>query len=145
MSGTPTRTGILDTNAVVLLARLDTSELPERPLITAVTLAELTVGPLVADDLSERAVRQARLQDAEAAYSPIPFDAACARAYGSIAASLHKAGRKASARALDALIAATAIARGLPLYTCNPRDFAGIDGLDLRVLTHPDARGRGAD
>lgn len=138
MSGTLARTGILDTNAVVLLARLDTSQLPERPLITAVTLAELTVGPLVTDDLSERAVRQARLQDAEAAYHPIPFDAACARAYGSIAASLHKAGRKASARALDALIAATAIAHGLPLYTCNPRDFARIDGLDLRPLTHPD-------
>jgi predicted nucleic acid-binding protein len=129
---------VLDTNALVLIGRLDPDQLPDQPLITAITLAELSVGPLVTDDPTERAVRQVRLQDVEASYGPIPFDAACARAYGSVAASLHRSGRKTTARALDALIAATAMANGLPLFTCNARDFAGIDGLDVRPLTHPD-------
>ncbi|MGQ0466781.1 MAG: type II toxin-antitoxin system VapC family toxin [Sporichthyaceae bacterium] len=132
------RSGLIDTNAVILMARLDTDELPERPLISAVTLAELSVGPLIADDPREQAVRQVRLQDAEASYDPIPFDNDCARAYGAVVTSLRRAGRKSSARALDALIAATAIANGLPVYTCNPADFTGIDGLDVRPLTHPD-------
>ena len=43
--------------------------------------------------------------------------------------SYRRAGRKVSARTYDALIAATALAHGLPLYTANPDDFAGIDGL----------------
>jgi tRNA(fMet)-specific endonuclease VapC len=74
---------------------------------------------------------------AERVHQPLAFDAACALAYGSVAASLHRAGHKSTARAFDTMIAATAIAYGLPLYTCNGRDFVGIDGLDLRVMAHP--------
>lgn len=130
-------TGILDTNAVVLLERLDTRELPEHPVITAVTLAELSVGPLVAEDPIERAARQTRLQTVEAAFDPLPFDAAAARAFGSVAAALRRSGRKPAARAFDAMIAATALAHGLSLYTANARDFAGIDGLVVLSLTIP--------
>ena len=126
--------GILDTSTVILLARLtDATVLPGEPLITAVTLAELSVGPLVTDDDSVRAARQAHLQQAETDFDPLPFDAEAARAFGRVAASLRRSGRKVSARAYDAMIAATAIANALPVYTCNPSDFAGID--DLRV--HP--------
>jgi hypothetical protein len=82
----------------------------------------------------------AHVQQAEADFDPLPFDAAAARAFGQVAASLRRSGRKPAARALDALIAATAIANGLPLYTCNPGDFAGIDGLALRPVTVPDPR-----
>jgi predicted nucleic acid-binding protein len=131
--------GVLDTNALILLGRMDPAELPDKPVITAVTLAELSVGPLVTDDDHERATRQACLQEVEAAFEPLPFDASAARVFGRVAADLRRSGRKPSARALDALIAATAIANDLPLYTCNPRDFAGIDDLSVIELTHPDA------
>ena len=131
-------TGVLDTSALVLLDRLDTADLPERPQITTVSLAELSVGPLATDDPSERAIRQIRLQEVEASFDPLPFDAAAARAFGRVAAELRRAGRKPAARAFDALIAATAISNALDLYTCNPRDFEGIDGLHMVAVPHPD-------
>jgi tRNA(fMet)-specific endonuclease VapC len=133
-----TERGILDTSAVVLLCRLHERDLPEQPVITAVTLAELSVGPLVATTRKERAARQAVLQQAEADFQPLAFDADSARAFGRVAASLRAAGRKGQARTYDAMIAATAIANQLPLYTVNPDDFCGIDGLDLRSVPHPD-------
>lgn len=105
--------------------------LPAEPRITAITLAELSVGPLVAGSEEERAARQAHLQQAEAEFDPLPFDAAAARAFGRVAASLRRSGRKPAARAYDALIAATALANGLPVYTCNPEDFAGIGELEV--------------
>lgn len=124
--------GLLDTNTVIMLSRVpDAAFLPHEPLITAITLAELSVGPLVASTDEERAARQAHVQQAEADFVPLPFDAAAARAFGRVAASLRRAGRKASARAYDAMIAATALANDLPVYTCNPDDFAGIDGLQV--------------
>lgn len=131
--------GILDTSTVILLSRLkDPSVLPNKPVITAVTLAELSVGPLVAQGDAERAARQAHLQQAEADFEPLPFDAAAGRAFGQVAADLRNSGRKASARAYDALIAAIAISRGLPLYTANPEDFRGIKNLQLVEVPHPD-------
>ena len=142
---TAARSGLLDTSTVILLPRLlDASSLPEHPLISVVTLAELAVGPLVAQDEAERAVRQAHLQQAEADFDPLPFDAAAARAFGQVAASLRRSGRKPSARAYDAMIAAIAIANGLPLYTCNADDFAGIDGLEVVAVPHPDVAPRQA-
>ncbi len=131
------RTGLLDTSVVILLDQLDAADLPAEPLITTISLAELSVGPLATDDPSERASRQARLQEVEASFDPMPFDAAAARAFGRVAASLRAAGRKPAARAFDALIAATALANELDLYTCNPRDFDGIDGLDVVAIRHP--------
>lgn len=129
--------GLLDTSVVIILEQLETASLPERPLISAITLAELSVGPLVASD-NERAIRQARLQRVEADFEPLPFGADAARAFGQVAASLRRSGRKATARTYDAMIAAVAIANGLPLYTSNPRDFRDIDG--LRVVTVEVAR-----
>lgn len=129
--------GLIDTSTLILLARLDPDDLPETPLISAVTLAELSVGSLVAPDDIERARRQEHLQQAETDFEPLPFDRTAARAFGSVAASLRARGRKPAARAYDALIAATAVAASLPLYTCNPDDFTGIDGLDLRAVPMP--------
>lgn len=132
--------GLLDTSTVILLGRLSAPDvLPQQSLISAISLAELSVGPLVTADGGEKAARQAHLQQAEADFDPMPFDAACARAFGRVAASLRRAGRKPAARAYDALIAATAVAEGLPLYTCNPRDFEGIQDLEVRLVPHPDA------
>ena len=133
--------GILDTSTVILLPRLtDPQTLPLRPMITAITLAELSVGPLVASTDTERARRQAHVQQAEADFDALPFDQAAARAFGRVASDLRKAGRKTSARAYDALIAATAIANGLPLYTANPDDFKAIN--DLEVIPVPVPNGR---
>lgn len=129
------RRGMLDTSTVILLGRVtDSNQLPDDSVISAITLAELSVGPLVATDAAERAARQAHLQQAEADFAVVPFDAAAARAFGAVAAGLRASGRKPAARAYDALIAATAIANGLPLYTANPADFTGIDRLDVRVV-----------
>lgn len=131
--------GILDTSTVIALSSLADAgaPLPDTSLITAVTLAELSVGPLVAHDQTERSTRQARLQQVEADFEPIPFDASAARAFGRVSASLRRAGRKPTARAFDAMIAAIAIANDLPLYTCNPADFAGIDGLSVIAVPEP--------
>jgi tRNA(fMet)-specific endonuclease VapC len=130
--------GVLDTSTVIRLGQIDDPALlPAEPLITAVTLAELSVGPLVATDEGERAARQAHLQQAESDFEPLAFDAPAARAFGLVAASLRRAGRKPAARTYDAMIAATAIANDLPVYTCNPDDFSGIDGLDVVAVPVP--------
>jgi len=134
-----TRQGILDTSTLILLGRITNSEdLPNEALITTVTLAELSAGPLIATTDEERSARQAHLQAAEADFEPLTFDAAAARAFGSVAASLRRRGRKPSARAYDAMIAATAVANDLPVYTCNPVDFGDIDNLDVISVPHPD-------
>lgn len=133
--------GMLDTSTVILLGRLDDpADLPEESVVSAITLAELSVGPHVARTVTERIARQAHLQQAESDFDAIAFDAAAARAFGRVAACLRSAGRKPEARAYDALIAASAIAEGVPLYTCNPDDFAGIEELDVRPIPHPDHR-----
>lgn len=128
--------GVLDTSAVIALPNLASSDqLPALPLITTITLAELSVGPLVAVDPAERDRRQRVLQQAEADFEALAFDAAAARAFGAVAAGLRRAGRKPAARAYDAMIAAIAVSAGLPVYTANPTDFTGIDGLEVVELT----------
>ena len=130
---------MLDTSTVILLGRLaNPAGLPDESVVSVITLAELSVGPHVARTARERVARQAHLQQAEADFETIPFDAAAARAFGRVAASLRAGGRKPAARAYDALIAATAIANRLPLYTCNPDDFAAIDELTVHPVPHPD-------
>jgi hypothetical protein len=117
---------------VISLPRItDPDALPDEPLITTVTLAELTVGPLVAADPAERGRRQAVLQQAEADFVPLPFDDAAARAFGAVVVAMRSTGRKRAARGIDALIAAIAVANDLPVHTCNPRDFEDIDRLHV--------------
>lgn len=131
--------GVLDTSTVILLSRLgDPEMLPHEPSVTTVTLAELSVGPLVTDDPDERAARQAHLQQAEADFDPLPFDAAAARAFGRVAADLRTAGHTTRARAYDALIAAIAVSQDLPIYTVNPDDFDHVSGLAVVAVPHPD-------
>jgi len=129
--------GILDTSTLILAERLSPDDLPAYPTITAVTLAELTAGTLAATDPAEKATRLARLERAVAGFEPLVFGTVAARAYGAVADSMRRAGRKPTARAFDALIAATAIANNLPLYTCNPSDFQAIDGLIVISVAHP--------
>jgi predicted nucleic acid-binding protein len=115
---------------VIDLGRIDPADLPRDLAISAVTLAELAAGPHVTEDADERARRQDRLQRSEATFEPLPVDAAVARAYGRVYARVAAAGRKARGRrAFDLLIAATALAAELPLYTRNPDDFAELGGL----------------
>ena len=130
--------GLLDTSTLLLLPQLsDATALPVEPLISTITLAELSVGPLVAGTDAERAARQAHLQQAEADFDPLPFDAAAARAFGQVAAALRHAGRKPAARSYDAMIAAVAIANALPLFTSNPDDFVAITQLRVMEVPHP--------
>mgnify|MGYP001585107459 CR=1 FL=1 len=122
--------GLADTSVVIGLEAIDPSRLPAEVAISAVTLAELAAGPHATSDTIERARRQDRLQRAEASFDPIPVDAATARAYGVAYAAVLARGRKARGpRAFDLLIAATAIAANLPLYTANADDLGGLDEL----------------
>ncbi len=123
--------GIVDTSVVIELDRLDPGALPSELAVSALTLAELAGGPHATGEPAERARRQDRLQRAEATFEPIPFDASVARVYAAVADT----GRKARGRrAVDLLIAASAVATGLPLYTRNPSDFQGLERL-LEVVT----------
>jgi predicted nucleic acid-binding protein len=140
VSGSDSRLGrgILDTSTVISLPRItDPNVLPDEPLITTVTLAELTVGSLAAADPEERWRRQALLQQAEADFVPLPFDEAAARAFGAVAMTLRSTGRKRAARGVDAMIAAIAVANDLPIHTCNPRDFEDIDRLHVVPVAVP--------
>lgn len=122
--------GLLDTSVVIDLERLDPSKLPIEVAVSVLTMAELAAGPHAASDADERGRRQDRLQRAEAAFDPLPFDGEAARAYGRVYAAVTAFGRKArGARAVDLLIAATACAASLPLYTRNGADFEGLDDL----------------
>ncbi|MDP1819548.1 MAG: type II toxin-antitoxin system VapC family toxin [Acidimicrobiales bacterium] len=124
------RRGLLDTSVVIDIELLDPSQLPAEVAVSALTLAELAAGPHATTDPDERGRRQDRLQRAEATFDPLPFDTDAARAYGRIFSAVMATGRKASgARAVDLLIAATALAARLPLYTRNADDFLALDGL----------------
>jgi predicted nucleic acid-binding protein len=124
------RQGILDTSVVIDLESLEPARLPVEVAVSAITMAELAAGPHATSDAHERSRRQDRLQRAEAAFDPLPFDANAARAYGRIFAAVVATGRKArGARAVDLLIAATALAADLPVYTRNGDDFRSLAGL----------------
>jgi predicted nucleic acid-binding protein len=122
--------GILDTSVVIDLESIEVRRLPAELAITAITMAELAAGPHAGTDADEQARRQDRLQRAEAAFDPLPFDNECARAYGRVYAAVARAGRKTrGARAVDLLIAATALAADLPVYTRNGSDFRALEAL----------------
>jgi len=119
--------GVLDTSVVVDHDLIDPQLLPDESAISAVTLAELAAGPHATDDDEERTRRQDRLQWAASTWDPLPFDEDAARAYARVFAATRAAGRSSRTRVADLLIAATAAAQGLPLYTRNAADFAGLD------------------
>jgi predicted nucleic acid-binding protein len=130
--------GIIDTSVVIDLEQIDPAELPSELAISAVTLAELAAGPHATEDPWERARRQDRLQRTEATFEPLPLDGAVARGYGRVYAAVAAAGGRARGRrAFDLLIAATALATELPLYTRNPDDFEELDGLVEVVAVQP--------
>lgn len=140
-TGQPSQ-GMLDTNILILRRWVNPAELPDEMAISAITLAELSAGPhqVRPDDEqaryhehAERARRLDVLQRAENEFDPIPFGAEAARAYGRVTAAVMDAGRSPRRRAVDLMIASTAIAAGLPLFTTNPGDFAGLDDL-LQII-----------
>src|SRR5262245_30354622 len=130
--------GMLDTDILIMRRWVDAAELPDEMAISAITLAELSAGPhLVRPDReqteyyehAERARRLDVLQRAENEFDAIPFDSEAARAFGQVTAAVAAAGRTPRRRTADLMIASTAIAAGLPLFTTDPNDFAGLNGL----------------
>lgn len=127
--------GLLDTSTVLRLHELDEEDLPVDAAISTITLAELSLGPLVAVDDDERAARLAQLQRADVDYGePLPFDVEAARPFAQVAADIRKAGRRPKTRAFDAPIAATAKSAQLPLYTFNADGFTGLRGVEIVAL-----------
>jgi len=121
---------LVDTSVIIDLDRIPLAALPVEMTISAMTLAELAAGPHATNDPKERAQRQERLQYVEATFEPLPVNAYVARAYGKVYAAVADSGRKARGRrSIDLLIAATAVAEGLPLYTRNAEDFSGLAAL----------------
>jgi predicted nucleic acid-binding protein len=126
--------GLLDTSVVIdwhdpsVIAGL-----PDEMAISAITAAELAAGPLLAATTIEAAKRQARLQEVESCLEPIPFDNGAARSYGLVVAAIMAHGRRPRSRFADLLIAATAHANRLDLYSRNAEDFAGLEDL-VRVV-----------
>lgn len=122
--------GLVDTSVVIDLDQIAAERLPQELVVSALTMAELAAGPHATADYTERARRQDRLQRAEATFDPLPFDGEAARSYGRVYAAVIETGRKARGpRAVDLLIASSALAAGLPLYTRNVDDFRGLDDL----------------
>ena len=126
---TETRKGLLDTSVVIDHDVIEPSLLPDESAIAAITLAELAAGPHASNDEQERARRQDRLQWAATSWDPLPFDAGAARAYGMVFAAARTAGRSSRTRVADLMIASTAVANGLTLYTRNPSDFVGLESI----------------
>lgn len=127
--------GLLDTSVVVELTDfISSGQLPLESDISSITLAELSVGPLVAKTPQEQSARQSVLQLVEASFDPLPFDETTARVFGRVAAQLRNSGRKTKARAFDALIASVAIQHELPLFTKNPQDFQDIQDLEVVAI-----------
>jgi predicted nucleic acid-binding protein len=124
----PTR-GLLDTSVVIDHDVIDPGLLPDQSAIAAITLAELSAGPHATEDKDERARRQDRLQWATATWDPLPFDAEAARMYGRLFAAARAAGQKSRSRLADLLVASTAAANSLPVYTRNPSDFDALKGI----------------
>ena len=125
--------GVLDTSVLIDHDRITVEQLPDESAITAVTLAELAAGPHASENKDERARRQDRLHWATATWDPLPFDAESARMYGRVFAAARAAGQSSRARLADLLIASTAAANGLPLFTRNPSDFAALKRI-LKVV-----------
>jgi len=128
-SGSRSPLGLVDTNVLIQLVRLDPNDLPDEIVISAVSLAEISAGPHRTTDVAERARRTSVLQHVEATFEPLPFDAAAARAFGQVSAAVLAVGRKTRSRLADLMIASVAVSNGLPLYTSNPDDFRGLDVL----------------
>lgn len=126
--------GLLDTSVVIdwhdpTVVRA----LPDEMAISAITAAELAAGPHLAQTRGEAAKRQARLQEVEATMEPIRFDGTAVRSYGLVVSAVARKGRTPRSRFADLLIAATAHANGLDLYTRHGGDFLGLDDL-VRVI-----------
>lgn len=130
------RQGLFDTNILIHWAQLDPAALPQDGAITTITIAELAAGVHAARDAAARGERLEKLQRAESVFEPLPFDIAAARAYGRVIAAVRAAGRSPRARVADQMIASIAVARGLPVFTTNPKDYAGLDDL-VAILDVP--------
>jgi len=120
-------TGLLDTSVVLG----PSPTLPDEVAISVITIAELKLGVLVAASALERASRLERLVELERTYSPLPVDDDVASAYATIVAAERERGRKP--RAMDALIAATALARDLTLYT-RDQALAGLSSVRVELV-----------
>ena len=118
--------GLLDTSVVIDLELIPEDKLPLQSAVAAITLAELGAGVHTTRDAGERGARLTRLQVVEATIVSLPFDAAAARHYSHLVSLVVSAGQKHRPRRVDLLIAATARANGLPMYTRNPKDLRSV-------------------
>jgi predicted nucleic acid-binding protein len=124
--GAVNRRGVLDTS--VLIAD-DITPIPGELAISIVSIAELQFGVLVAKSPEAQALRLARLSAIQRRFEALPVDEAVADSYARLAAAAVRAGRQPRARAMDLLIAATAVAHSAVVYTRNADDFIGLEKL----------------
>jgi predicted nucleic acid-binding protein len=109
--------GLLDTS--VFIAREDErplGELPARVTVSVVTIGELELGVLSAQDAASRARRGDTLALAKTA-EPVPISESVMGAWARLVVDCRSAGLQRTVKLTDALIAATAIDLGLPVVT----------------------------
>lgn len=144
MADRPAAQGLVDTNVVILREWIRKDQLPSEIAISAVTLAELSAGPLCvvgegAEARAERSRRSLILQWAESSFDPIPFEEQAARVYGQLVGAVLSSGRTPRRRHADLQLAATAVVNGLPLFTTNPTDFIGLeDWVNVVAIPRPE-------
>ncbi|MFJ9775551.1 type II toxin-antitoxin system VapC family toxin [Kitasatospora sp. NPDC101157] len=127
--------GLLDTCVVIDLPQIDPRLLPVDAALSSIVLAELAQGVAMAKDPVQMLARAQRLADVEAEFAALPFDREAARRFGTLVALTIQAERDPRPRRMDLMIAATAAAHGLPLYTRNGADFAGLErGVEVIVV-----------
>jgi hypothetical protein len=117
--------GLLDTS--VFIARetgRPLGELPDRVAVSVVTIGELQLGVLKAND-DETRVRRADTLSLARSADPIPINEAVMGAWARLVADCQAAGIHRTIKLTDALIAATAVEHGLPVVS-QDGDFERI-------------------
>ena len=127
---TPGRRRVILDTSVLVASDADLSGLACQ--ISSVSYAELHFGVHAAPDDSARLLRQHRLTLIQSVYGHgIAFTDDTAHHYGLLCGRLRAQGRSPRGRAMDVMIAATALALGVPLVTRNTND---VDQLGVQLL-----------
>lgn len=123
---------VLDTSVFVAGERRGIVRDPDiAGCVSVITIEELALGVALADDPDVRAIRSHTLLAIEDAVEVLDVDEPIARRCGALIAAQRRRGRRP--KLPDALIAATALERELPVVT-QDLDFLAFDGLDVILV-----------
>jgi predicted nucleic acid-binding protein len=120
--------GLLDTCTLIDIEDIPGERLPIVSEICSITVAELMLGVHMAKAPADRSARITKLLTVGANFDPLPFEDQATNAFNALVGLTVATGRQ-KPRKNDLMIAATAVANGLPLYTANVEDFKGLESM----------------